>query len=146
MNRKNLNGPLPALAALAAAAALAGCASAPVRQETARESASTAQEAAPAVDTARSVWAECVRGAVSRLDVSEAPADALAHLAMKGCSDQYTDMANAVARTLAPKCSRDPDCTRGVLAKVEREATQAATAEVQAERVRVSAAGVLKCQ
>lgn len=136
MNRKNLIGLMAALAAVA------GSASA---QETARESAPT-EQAATAAGTARKVWAECVRAAVLRLDDSESPSDAVARLAMKSCSDQYTDMVRAVELTLAPSCGRDPDCTRGALATLEREATQAATKEVLAARVRVSNEAVLKCQ
>lgn len=143
MNVKHLIG---LMAGLAAAVALCGCASAPTRQETAQESATPGPEAASAVGTARNVWMECVRAAVSRLDDSESPSDAVARAAMKGCSDEHTRMVAAVARTLAPTCARDADCARSALAKVEREAEKAATQEVLAARVRASGSAVLKCQ
>lgn len=146
MNPKKL---IAQMAALAAAAVLCGYASAPaLAQETAPESAPTAlgQDAAGAVGTARKVWAECVRAAVSRLDDSVSPSAVVAQKAMNGCADQYTQMERAVAGSLAPACSQSPDCTRGALAKIQREATKAATDEVIAARVRVSGDAVLKCQ
>lgn len=143
MNRKNLIG---LMAALAATAALCGCASAPTRQETATERATTGQEAAKAVGTARNVWTECVRAAVSRVDDFESPSEVVARNAMKGCSDEYTNLVQAVALTLAPICGRGPDCTRRADAKVQRETTKAATDEVIAARVHEAGATVLKCQ
>ena len=65
---------------------------------------------------------------------------------MNGCSDEYTNMTRALARTLAPTCGRDADCTRNALAKAQREATQAATDDVVTARVRAAGAQVLKCQ
>jgi len=144
MNCKNLIELLPAVAATAA---LCGCASAPTPQPT----ADAPQEAARGLGTARNAWAECVRTAIPRLDNPQtssdiAASDVVARAAMQGCSDEYTHMEQALARTLPPTCGRDPDCTRRALATAQREATQVATEDVVSARVRAAGAAALQCQ
>ena len=144
MNRRNL---IELIAAVAAAAAMCGCASAPTPQHT----ADVPQEAARELAITRSAWAQCVRAAIPRVDVAQsasdvASSDVVARAAMKSCSGQYTDMVRALARTLAPTCSRDPDCTRGALATAQRDAMQAATQDVVTARVRAAGTAALQCQ
>jgi hypothetical protein len=139
MNRKNL---IELMAAVAATAALCGLASAATPQHI----EGMGQEAARELDVTRSAWLECVRAAIPRLDNLESTSVAVARAAMNSCSDQYTAMLGALSRTLAPTCDRDSDCTRGALAKAEREATQTATDEVVTARIRVAGAQVLKCE
>ena len=139
MKRKNL---IQLVAAVAATAALCGLASAATPQHT----DDTAQGAARELDVTRNAWLECVRAAIPRLDHPESTSEAVARAAMNSCSDQYTAVLGALSRTLAPTCDRDTDCTRAALAKVEREATQAATDEVLTARIRVAGAQVLVCQ
>jgi hypothetical protein len=139
VNRKNL---IELMAAVAATAALCGCASAPTPQLT----ADLPQETARELDTARNAWTECIRAAIPPLDHPESSSEVVARAAMNGCSAEYTNMTRALARTLAPACGRNPDCTRNALAKAQRDATRAATDEVVSARVRVAGAQVLKCQ
>jgi hypothetical protein len=139
MNRKNR---VEVMVAAVATAVLCGCASAPMPQH----GADMRQETATALDVTRNAWSECVRAAIPRLDHPESPSAVVARAAMNGCSDAYTNMTRALARSLAPSCGRDADCTRNALAKAQREATQAATDDVVSERVRVAGAQVLKCQ
>lgn len=144
MNRKNL---FELVAAITATAALFGCASAPAP----RYAAAAPQDAARELGTARNVWAQCIRAAIPRLDDSQSssgvlPSDAVARAAMKACSGEYTDMARALARTLAPACGRDPDCKRGALARAQREAVQTATQDVVTARVRTAGTAALQCQ
>ncbi|HEY2591373.1 MAG TPA: hypothetical protein VGI35_07255, partial [Steroidobacteraceae bacterium] len=138
MNRKNL---IELMATVAATVALCGCASAPAPQHT----ADVRQEATKVLGSTRNAWAQCIRAAIPRLDDPQSSSDVLAsdvvaRAAMKSCSDEYTDMVRALARTLPPTCGRDPDCTRGALATAQREATQVVTEDVVTARVR--AAGV----
>jgi len=144
MNRKNL---IELMAAVAATAALCGCASAPPPRHT----ADMRQEAARDLGITRNAWAQCVRAAIPRLDDPQsssvvASSDVVARAAMRSCSDEYTDMARALVRTLAPTCRRDPDCTRGALATAQREATQVATNDVVTARVRAAGAAALQCE
>jgi len=139
MNRWNL---VDLMVAVAAMAALCGCASAPAPQRAADMRQGGARELA----TTRNAWTECVQAAIPRLDHPESPSAVVARAAMNNCSDEYTNMTGALARSLAPTCGRDADCTRNALAKAQREATQAATHDVVTERVRVAGAQVLKCQ
>lgn len=131
-----------ALTAVTAAAALCGCAGAPMPQHITQER----QQATAELGIARNAWAQCVRAAIPPLDEPQSPSEAVARAAMKGCSDRYTDMMQALARTLAPACGRNPDCTSSALAKAAREATQDATDDVVTSRVRVAGAQVLKCE
>jgi len=139
MNRWNLIG---LIATIAVTAALCGCASAPPAQPT----TDTQRQAAKELGIARSVWTECVRVAIPRLNDSQSASEVVARAAMKGCSDQYTAMERALTLTLAPSCGRDPACARGALATAQREATQAATDEVMSARVRTAGAQVLQCE
>lgn len=138
MYRKNL---IELMVAVAATIALCGCASAP----TPHHAADLRQEARE-VGIARNAWSECVQAAIPQFDEPDTSSADVARAAMKGCSDQYTAIEQALVRTLAPSCGQDADCTRGALAKAQREATQAATDDVITERVRVAGAQVLKCQ
>ena len=139
MNRKNL---IKLMAAIAATASLCACVSAPKPQHT----ADIGPEATGELGGTRNAWAECVRAAIPRVDDPRSSSEVVARAAMKGCSDQYTAMVGAVARTLEPTCRRAPDCVRSAIAKVQGEAVQAATAEVVDSRVRVAGAQVLKCE
>lgn len=144
MNRMNL---IELMAAVAAAAALCGCASAPRPKQT----ADMRQQAARELGTARNAWAECVRSAIPRLDDPDSSSGVLssgvvARAAMKRCSDEYTDMVRALERTLPPSCGRDPVCTRRALATARREATKVATDEVMTARVQAAGAAALKCE
>jgi hypothetical protein len=144
MNRKSL---IELMAAVAATAALCGCASAPAPQHT----VDTQRGAARELGVTRNAWAECVRAAISRLDHPQSSSDVvssdvIARAAMKDCSEQYSDMVRALARTLAPTCGRDPDCARSAFATAQREATQAATEDVVTARVRAAGTAALQCQ
>jgi hypothetical protein len=144
MHRNNL---IELMVAVAATAALCGCASAPTPKYTAQ----MRQEAARELGITRNAWAQCIRAAIPRLDDPQsspdvAASDVVARAAMKACSDEYTDMVRTLARTLAPTCGRNPDCTRGALAAAQREATQAATDDVVTARVRAAGAAALQCE
>jgi hypothetical protein len=139
MNRKNL---IRLMAAVAATAYLCGCASAPAVQH----ASDTGPEAARQLGITHNAWAECVRSAIPRLDDSLSTSDAVARAAMKSCSDEYTDMVQALTRTLAPTCGRAPGCEQGALAKAQLDAIRAATDDVVSARVRVAGAQVLKCE
>jgi hypothetical protein len=139
MNCKNL---VKLMAAVTATVALCGCAIAPAQLHT----ADIRQEAAGEPGHARNAWEECVRAAIPGLDDVQSSSEAVARAAMKGCSDEYSDMLRAVSRTSAQTCGQDSDCTRGALAKTQREATQAAIDDVVTARVRVAGAQVLKCE
>lgn len=144
MNRMNL---IELVAAVAATAAFCACASAPPPPHT----ADMRQDAARELGIARSAWAQCIRAAIPRLDASQsssdvASSDIVARAAMNSCSDEYTHMVRALRRTLAPACGRDSDCTRRALATAEREATQAATADVVTARVRAAGTAAQQCQ
>ena len=139
MNRKNL---FELMAAVAATAALCGCASAPTPQHTADIPQDTARE----LGVTRNAWAECVRAAIPRLDHPESSSAVVARAAMNSCSNEYADMVRAWARTLAPTCGRDADCTRGALARAQREAMQAATDDVVTARVRAAGTAALQCE
>jgi hypothetical protein len=139
MNRKNL---LELMAAVAATAGLCACVSAPTPQH----SADTRLEADGDLGGTRGAWAECVRAAIPQVEDPRSSSEVVARDAMKGCSDQYTAMMDALARTQQPTCSQDPDCARSALAKAQHEAIQTATAEVVDARVRVAGAQVLKCE
>ncbi len=146
MNRKNL---IELMAAVAATATLCGCASTPTPQP--QHTADMRQEATRELGITRNAWAQCIRAAIPRLDNPQASpnvlaSDVVARAAMKSCSEEYTDMMRALARTLAPTCSRDRDCTRGALAKAQREATQVATHDVVTARVQVAGAAALECE
>lgn len=139
MNRENLVGLIPALAATGV---LCGCASAPTPQHT----ADVRPEATRELGVTRNAWAACVRAAIPRLDDPKSSSDAIARAAMKGCSHEYTDMTRALTRTLASTCGRDSNCTRGALATAQREATQVATDDVVTARVRAAGTAALQCQ
>ncbi|HTC51109.1 MAG TPA: hypothetical protein VK700_04160 [Steroidobacteraceae bacterium] len=139
MNRRNLIG---LMVAIAATAAVCGRAAAATPQDT----VDTGPVAAKELNITRNAWMQCVRAAIPRLDHPESASEAVALAAMNACSEEYTNMTRALARTLAPSCGRDPDCTRDALAKAQREATQAATDEVVTARIRVAGARVLECQ
>jgi hypothetical protein len=140
MNRMNL---IELLAAVVVTAALSGCAGAPAPQHTPDVRPETTRDE---LGLTRNAWAKCVRAAIPRLDDPQSPSEVVARAAMKGCSGEYTDMVQALARTLAPTCGRDSNCTRGALAKAQLEATRAATDEVVSARIRVAGAQVLKCE
>lgn len=139
MNRKN---PIGLMVALAATAALCG----PAGAATPQNSGDKGQEAAQELDVTRNAWLECVRAAIPRLEHPESTSDAVAHAVMNSCSSQYRVMAGALARSLAPSCGQDADCTRNALAKARQEATRLATDEVVTARIRVAGAQVLECQ
>jgi hypothetical protein len=139
MNRKNV---IQLMAAVALTAYLCGCAGAPAPQHT----ADMGPKAARQLGTTRNAWAECVRAAIPRVDDSLSTSDAVARAAMKGCSDEYTDMVQALARTLTPTCNRGSGCEQGALAKAQLEAIRVATDDVVTARVRVAGAQVLKCE
>lgn len=144
MNRKNL---IELMGAVAATAALCGCASAPPPQHTEE----VPQQASRDLGSARNAWSKCVRAAIPRVDDPQSSAgvlssEAVARAAMKDCSDEYTDMMRALARTLAPTCGRDADCTRRALAAAQSKATQAATEDVVNARVRAAGAAALQCE
>jgi hypothetical protein len=136
MNRRNLVGPI---VALAATAALCGCASAPVQQG----AVETRQEATANLEAARNAWAECVRTAIPRFDTAQTASEVVAGAAMNACSDRYTTMWRALERTT---CGRDSACTRDAAVKAQRDATRTATDEVMSARVKVAGAQVLQCQ
>ncbi len=139
MNRKSL---IPLMIAIAATPSLCGLAGAatPLHTE------DSAHQAARELDLTRIAWLECVRAAIPRFDHPESTSAAVAHAAMNNCSDQYTAMLDALARSLVPSCDRESDCARAAQAKAEREATQVATDEVVTARIRVAGAQVLECQ
>lgn len=157
-NRKDL---IALMAAVAATAALCGCASAPAPQHTApapqhtadapQHTADARREPSSELRLTRSAWSKCVRTAIPKHDDPQSSADvlsseAVARAAMKDCSDQYTDMMRALARTLAQTCGRDRDCTRRALATAQRKAAQAATEDVVNARVRAAGAAALQCE
>jgi hypothetical protein len=144
MSRKNL---IELMAAVAATAALCGCASAPAPQRT----ADMRHEPTRELRITRNAWAQCIRAAIPRLDNPQsssnvAPSEDVARAAMKGCSDEYTDMVRALTGSLAPTCRRNADCTRGALARAQREATHFAIDDVVAARVGVAGAAQLQCE
>jgi len=79
-------------------------------------------------------------------DHPESSSEVVARVALNGCSDDYTNMTRAMARTLASTCDPDPECTVGALATAQREASQAATDALVTERVRAAGAQVLECE
>lgn len=144
MNRKGL---IEVMAAVAATAALCACATAPAPQHT----AGTRQEPSRNLLLTRNAWSKCVRTAIPRHDDPQSSADVLssevvARAAMKDCSDEYTDMMRALARTVAQTCGRDRDCTRRALATAQRKAKQTATEDVVNARVRAAGAAALQCE
>ncbi|HEV2703654.1 MAG TPA: hypothetical protein VGV09_18660 [Steroidobacteraceae bacterium] len=139
MNCKNL---LELMAAVAATAALCGCATAP----TPRHTTDVPPDAARALTVTRNAWGECVRAAIPPLDDPQSPSEVVARAAMKGCSNEYTAMVQALARTQSPTCASGTDCTRDVDAKAQRWATKTATDAVVSARVQTAGAQVLKCQ
>lgn len=125
-----------------AATALCGWASAASAQNTADPGPAAVKD----VSTARAAWTQCVRTAILKLDDSLSPSDVIARAAMKGCTEQYAAVTQALQRTLTPSCTQDPNCTRQALETAQRDAAKAATDEVMAARVRVAGAQVLICQ
>jgi hypothetical protein len=139
MKHKNLIG---MLVAFAATAVLSGQAPA----STLRRTADIQQGGAGELGVARNAWTECIRAAIPALDIPPATADAVARAAMHSCSEKYSDMTQALTRTLEPTCGQDSKCTQAALARADRDAIRAAVEEVTAERIRVANAQVLKCQ
>jgi hypothetical protein len=140
MSRRNPT--IELMAVVAATVVLCGCASAPPPQRT----TNMRQEAAKELDAPGNPWSECVRAAIPPLDDPHSPSEIVARAAMARCSNEYSEMSQALARTLEPACGQDTDCMRGVLATIQREATRAATDDVVTARVRVAGAQVLKCE
>lgn len=146
MNRQHLIGLMPAIVATAA---LCGCASAPT--PTPQRTADLRQEAARELSITHNAWAQCIRAAIPRLDDPQSSSDVassedIARAAMKSCSDEYTDMVRVLARTLAPTCRRDPECTRDALATAQHEATKTATDDVVTARIRAAGTAALQCE
>lgn len=139
MNRKNL---IELMLAAVATAALGGPASAATPQPTEE----MGQQAVRELDVTRTVWTECIRAAIQRLDHPPAISDVVARAAMDSCADKYSDVVRALSLTLVPTCGQDSNCTRAALAKDEREAARTAIDEVMTARIRVAGAQVLECQ